>query len=131
MMNKAQALHLFWSRFSLPAIDEASAYDKNVLEQLDFSFPYITYEVASSNLGIPQQLTGSIWYRSTSWEDAELKAKEIADWIGYGGRVLPVAGGYIKIMLPNSGITYRRMADPDDSIRRIVFYIAVDFLTAT
>lgn len=129
-MNKAQALHLFWSRF-LPAIDESSAYDKGVLAQQGFSFPYITYEVAESNLGLPQQLTGSIWYRSTSWEDAELKAKEIADWIGWGGKVLPVDGGYIKIMLPNGGTIYRRMADPDDSLRRIVFTIAVDFLTAT
>ena len=131
-MNKAQALHLFWSSFGIPAIDESSAYDTKVREAQGIDFPYISYEVASANLvTYNQQITGSLWYRSTAWKDAELKAKEIADFIGYGGKIFPVNGGYLRIMLPLNSIIYRRAADPDDSIRRIVFNIAVDFLTAT
>lgn len=131
-MTKAQVLHLFWSSFGLKAIDENSAFDTATMEQLGIDFPYITYEVASAALGeYNQQLTGNIWYRSTSWAGAETKAKEIADWIGYGGRIFPVDGGFIKIMLPENTIIYQRIADPDDSIRRITFNIAVAYLTAT
>lgn len=131
-MDKAQALHLFWNSFGLPAIDENSAYDTQVLEQLNIGYPRITYEVASGNLGeYAQTLTGSIWYRDTSWEACEKKAKAISAFIGWGGKIIPVDGGYLRIMLPNNSIIYRRVPDPDDSIRRISFNIAVDFLTAT
>lgn len=131
-MTKAQALHLFWSAFGLKAIDENSAYDTAVMEEQGITYPYISYEVAAGALGeVNQLLTGSIWYRSTSWSGAEEKAKEIADWIGYGGKIIPVDGGYLRIMLPENSIIYRRMEDPDDSIRRIVFNLSVDYLTAT
>lgn len=129
-MDKAQALHRFWSSFGIPAIDEQSAYDTPVLEQLGIDYPYITYEVAVSNLGEPQQLTASIWYRSTSWAGAEAKAKEIASFIGYGGKVIKVDGGFLKIMLPYASPTYSRMASDIDAVRRIAFNISVDFLTA-
>ena len=131
-MNKAQALHAFWSAFGLKAIDENSAYDRAAVQEQGITFPYISYEVASGALAeTTQMLTGNIWYRSTSWEAAELKAKQIADFIGYGGKIYPVNGGYLRIMLPLNSIIYRRVPDPDDSIRRISFNIAVDFLTAT
>ena len=131
-MDKAQVLHLFWSSFGLPAIDENSAYDRAAMQEQGITFPYISYEVASGNLSeFNQQLTGNLWYRSTSWKDCEEKAQEIADAIGYGGKIFPVNGGYLRIMLPLNSIIYRRVADPDDSIRRISFTIAVDFLTAS
>ena len=131
-MDKAQVLHLFWNSFGIPAIDESSAYDTQVLEQLGIGYPRITYEVASGNLSEnTQQLTASIWYRNTSWYACENKAKAIAAFIGWGGKIFPVDGGYLRIMLPHNSIIYRRQADPDDSLRRIVFNVAVDFLTAT
>ena len=130
-MDKAQVLHLFWNSFGVPAIDENSAYDTQVLEQLGIGYPRITYEVAESNLGEPVQLTASIWYRNTSWYAAETKAKAIAAFIGWGGRTLPIDGGYMRIMLPRDTTIFRRMSDEDDSLRRIVFTISVDYLTAT
>lgn len=130
-MDKAQMLHLFWNSFGVRAIDENSAYDPKVLEQLGISYPRITYEVAESNLGEPQQLTASLWYRNTSWQAAETKAKAIASFIGWGGKTLPIDGGYMRIMLPRDTTIFRRMSDEDDSLRRIVFNIMVDYLTAT
>lgn len=130
-MRKAHALHLFWNGFGIKAIDEVSSYDKRVMEQLGIDYPYISYQVLSSNLGDAKQLTASIWYRSTSWDDAEAKAEEIASFIGIGGRMLPVDGGYLRIMLPRNAVIYQRLSDPNDSLRRIIFYISVDFLTAT
>lgn len=130
-MDKAQALHQFWSSFGIPAIDENSAYDTQVLEQLNIGYPRITYEVAESNLGEPVALTASLWYRETSWAAAEAKAQQISAFIGWGGKVLRVNGGFMKIMLPQNSIIYRRLADENDSLRRIVFNIEVDFLTET
>ena len=130
-MDKAQALHLFWNSFGIPAIDENSAYDTQVLEQLNIGYPRITYEVAERNLGEPTPLTASIWYRNTSWTAVETKAKAIAAFIGWGGRVFAIDGGYMKIMLPRDSDIFRRMADENDSLRRIVFNIVVDYMTAT
>ncbi len=124
-------LETFWNSFGLPAIDENSAYDTQVLEEQNIGYPRITYEVAESNLGEPQQLTASIWYRNTSWQAAETKAKQISAFIGYGGKTFPVDGGYMRIMLPRDTTIFRRMSDPDDSLRRIVINISVDYLTAT
>ena len=124
-MDKAKAIHNFWSSFNLTAIDEASAYDlKN-----DLPSNYITYEVQTSNLGEPVALTASLWYRTTSWEDISKKADEIAAFIGYGGKVLDVAGGYMWVKL-GTPFAQRMAVEQDDSIRRIYLNITVDFLTA-
>lgn len=130
-MDKAQALHQFWSSFGVPAIDESSAYGTKVLEQLNIGYPRITYEDAESNLGEPVALTASLWYRETSWAAVEAKAQQISAFIGWGGKTLKINGGYMKIMLPQNTTIFRRMADEDDSLRRIVFNIMVDYLTET
>ena len=95
-MNKAQAIHDFWSSFDLLAIDEQSAYDERDIE---LPANYITYELQTANFGDPIQLTASLWYYSTSWEEITKKANEIAVYIGYGGRMLKVDGGYIWVKL--------------------------------
>ena len=125
-MDKAQALHSFWSSFQLTAIDEHSAYD----ESMEFpSNNYITYEVQTANIGNSAALTASLWYRSTSWEDISKKADESAAYIGYGGKVIAIDGGYIWIKLGSPFA--QRMPVEQDSIRRIILNISVDFLTAT
>ena len=123
-MDKAQALQEFWSSFGLLAFDELSAYDESI------SLPnnYITYEVQTANFGDPIALTASLWYRSTSWAAISKKVDEIANYIGYGGRILDLGDDsylWIKLGTPFS----QRMAVEDDSIRRIVLNIEVDFLT--
>lgn len=123
-MDKVQGLHSFWSSFNLLAIDESSAYD----ERMDLPDAYITYEVQTSNLGDPVALTASLWYRSTSWAGISQKAEEIAQAIGYGGKVIPVEGGYLWIKL-GSPFAQRMAVDEDDSMRRIYLNISVDFLT--
>lgn len=124
-MDKAQAIQQFWSSFNLTAIDEQSAYDTTI----ELPDNYITYELQTANLGDPVALTASLWYRSTSWADITQKADEIAAYIGYGGKVIPISNGYLWIKL---GTPFtQRMAVEDDSIRRIILNINVDFLTAT
>lgn len=124
-MNKAQVIHEFWSSFGLKAIDETSAYD----EKMELPDNYISYEVQTGNFGDPVFLTASLWYRSTSWAEISQKADQIAAYIGYGGKILPVDGGYIWIKL-GSPFAQRMAVDHDSSIRRIYMNITVDFLTA-
>ena len=128
-MDKTQALHSFWSSFNIPAIDEQSAYDEGVLESLGVPKRYITYEAATSNLGDALALTASIWDKSTSWAWITQKADEIAAYIGYGGRVLPVDGGYLWIKLGSPFA--RRMSDENNyDLRRIYLTISAEYLTA-
>ena len=123
-MDKAQAIHQFWSSFDLTAIDEQSAYD----EKIDLPDNYITYELQTSNFGDPLSLTASLWYYTTSWKDITDKTDEIARYIGYGGKIIAVDGGYIWIKL---GTPFaQRMATEQENYRRIILSITVDFLTA-
>lgn len=120
-MDKAQALHSFWSSFGIPAYDTSTVPDEAEL-------PYITYDVAMDHIDRQVQLTASIWYRSTSWTAISQKADLIAEAIGDGGKLLKVDGGYIYIF---QGSPFaQRMADEDEAIRRIYLMVTAEFLTA-
>lgn len=120
-MDKAQAIHSFWSSFGIDAFDENTV-------PIDGAMPRITYEVAESDLDRPVALSGSLWYRSTSWREISLKAKEIAEFIDQG-LVYPIDGGYIWIV---RGTPFaQRMSDEDDSIRRIYLNLEVEFIALT
>ena len=123
--DKAQALHQFWSSFGLTAIDESSAYDSTI----ELPANYITYEVQTANFGDSVALTASLWYRSTSWAAISQKAEAIAEYLGWGGKLLPIDNGYVWIKQRTPFA--QRMAVEQDSIRRIILNISVDFLSAT
>lgn len=122
--DKEQAIQSFWSSFGL------TAYDSSTIPTGDNAPepPYITYDVITDSIGTPVLLTGSLWYRSNSWADITHKKDEIAADIGYGHKIISIDGGYLYI---TKGTPFaQRMADEDDSIRRIVINLMVEFLTA-
>lgn len=119
-MNKVQALNSFWSSFSLKAYDETSVPD-------DATLPYITYETSIGELNRKVALTASLWYRSFSWEDIELKEIEIADFIGKGGLLIPYEDSSFWIV-KGSPWAQRMAESSDDTIRRIVLNVEVEFL---
>ena len=123
-MTKEQALHQFWSGFGLTAYDEQTVPTADDAPQL----PYITYEVVTDNLNHPVSLSGSVWYRSTSWTEVTEKANQIAEAIGYGHKTINIDGGYMYLTRGTPFV--QRMADEDDSIRRIIVYITCEYLTA-
>lgn len=126
-MDKAQALHTFWSGFGLPAIDEQSAYDTDTLEKLSITYPYITYEAATSDLGDTLTLGADLWYDSTSWAGIEAKAAQIIDALGRGGTVIPYTGGALWI---THGAARRMAAEVGFDVRRIHIDINAEFLSA-
>ena len=121
-MDKAQAIHEFWSSFGLPA------YDENTVDE-DAEFPYITYSVSTASIDDFVLLTASLWYYSTSWKEITKKAEEIEQRLTTmyppaikidGGRAYFVKG------VPFS----QRMAEEsDDAVRRMYLQIEAEFLT--
>lgn len=121
-MTKEQAIHAFWSSFGIPAYDEQSVPDTAKM-------PYITYRVVTDSIGNVCNLTGSIWYRSTSWKEISDKSAEIARYVAHEGFTrLKLDNGYVWF---TKGTPFaQRMADEDDTVRRIYLNIQAEFLTA-
>ena len=121
-MNKAQAIHSFWSSFGLPAYDQNTVPDETQM-------PYITYDVSTSALDGFLTLTGSLWYKSPSWEAISIKAEEIARAVGESGfKLLRIDGGYL--MITQGSPFAQRMSDENDMVRRIYIVLNAEFLTA-
>lgn len=121
-MDKAQALHYFWSSFGLPAWDENTVPESATL-------PYITYETSTDSFENTISLSASIWYRSMSWTEISRKAEEIAAHIAnMYPQTIKIDNGRLYI---SKGTPFaQRMSDPDKNIRRILINIEVEFLTA-
>lgn len=128
-MDKIQALHSFWSSFGIPAIDEQSAYDDKTLNELNITFPYITYEVAQDSFNYPAAIGADLWYQSTSWSAITAKAQQIEAEIGRGGKIVRYDGGAIWITRA-SPFSQRLAAENDYDVRRVHININAEFLSA-
>lgn len=118
-MNKWEVQQAYWSSFGLVAYNEETVPENAVL-------PYITYQPASGSLNGQVTVSGSLWYRGTSWAPIMQKTTEMEPMID---RQLKVDGGYVKFRKPVSNFA-QPMSDPnDDRIRRMVLSVEVEFLT--
>jgi hypothetical protein len=124
-MTKAAAMYQFWRSFGLPTYEENSVPTGDNAPAL----PYLTYQFATDDFGKEVALTGSLWYRSTSWTQANEKAEEISKAIGRGGKMLPCDGGAIWI---KKGTPFaQNMSDEsDDKIKRKYLNLVVEYFTA-
>lgn len=123
-MDKYQAFQSFWSSFGI------DAYDENTVPTGDDrpDLPYITYNIAESDIYRPVYLHASIWYYGTSWSAITAKLAEVSSAIGLGGKMLPIDGGALWI---KKGFPFaQRMADENDMVRRIYLNIEAEFITA-
>lgn len=120
MSNKWQTLDDFWNGFGIPAYDENSVPD-------EAQMPYITYNAVVSNFENPITLLASIWYRETSWKNISNLADRIAQYIGSSYRAIKIDGGYIVLTLGSPFA--QRMADEDDSVRRMYLMVDTEFYT--
>ena len=119
-MNKTQAINNFWNGFGLMAYDAGSVPD-------DAELPYITYTIGTDDFDSPVSLTANIWYRSKTWANITNKCEEISQKISRGGCMVRCDGGAIWI---NKGHPFsQRVADPDDSIRRIFINYEAEFIS--
>ena len=123
-MTKEAALYSFWSMFGLPA------YEENAVPTGEdgSEFPYITYQVVTGSFGNDVALAGSVWYRSTSWKEANAKAQEISNVLSSGGVTLACDGGIIWL---RRGVPFAQSMgdDSDDLIKRKYINITAEFIT--
>jgi len=121
-MDKAQAIHNFWTSFGWTAYDEGTVPD-------DAEYPRITYNVATDDLGNPLAMYGSLWDRGTSWARVSQKADEISEALT---KMHPPAvafdGG--RVFITKGTPFAQRMVDEDDMVRRIYINITVEFFSA-
>ena len=124
-MTKEAALHNFWSMFGV------TAYEENAVPTGEggAEFPYITYQVVTGSFGNDVALAGSVWYRSTSWKEANAKAQEISNVLSGGGVTLSCDGGIIWL---RRGVPFAQSMgdDSDDLIKRKYLNITAEFITA-
>ena len=118
-MTKEQCIHNFWSSFGWKAYDETSVPDNAEL-------PRITYELSTDSFGNEIAQTASLWVRSTSWKAITDKADEIYAAISRGGKILSYTNGALWIRRGDPWA--QRMADDDDTLRRIVLNASVEFI---
>lgn len=124
-MTKAAAIYQFWKSFGLPTYEENSVPTGDNAPAL----PYLTYQFATDDFGKEVALTSSLWYRSTSWTQANEKAEEISETIGRGGKMLPCDGG--AIWLKKGTPFAQNMGDEsDDKIKRKYLNLVVEYFTA-
>ena len=117
-MTKEQAYHNFVSW---------KAYDENTVPD-DAVLPRITYNFSVAEFDDPVAISLSLWDRSYSWEGVTLKANEIYQDIGLGGKLISYDGGSIWI---RRGTPFSlRMSDPDDTVRRIIINVVIEFFTS-
>ena len=117
-MTAEQAIHAFWSSFSLTAYDENSVPDTAEL-------PYITYSLSYDTFDNQVSMVANLWYQSTSWLGITNKLHEISEGITQGGKVLTTNSGYIWI---KRGSPFgQRMGDVENNIKRMLINVSAEY----
>ena len=125
MTTKAATIYEFWNSFEMPAYEENSVPTGEDAPK----FPYITYQLVTDSLGNEVAMTASLWYRGTSWVEANAKAEEISQRIGRKGIVLDCNGG--KVWIKRGTPFAQNMGDESDNlIKRKYLNITAEYLTA-
>jgi hypothetical protein len=125
MTTKAATIYEFWNSFETPAFEENSVPTGEDAPK----FPYITYQLVTDSLGNEVAMSASLWYRGTSWVEANAKTDEISQRIGRKGIVLDCNGG--KVWIKRGTPFAQNMNDESDNlIKRKYLNITAEYLTA-
>lgn len=125
MTTKAATIYEFWNSLEIPAYEENSVPTGEDAPK----FPYITYQLVTDSLGNEVAMTASLWYRGTSWVEANAKTEEISQRIGRKGAVLDCNGG--KVWIKRGTPFAQNMSDESDNlIKRKYLNITAEYLTA-
>lgn len=125
MTTKAATIYEFWNSFEMQAHEENSVPTGEDAPK----FPYITYQLVTDSLGNEVVMTASLWYRDTSWVEANAKTEEISQRIGRKGAVLDCNGG--KVWIKRGTPFAQNMGDESDNlIKRKYLNITAEYLTA-
>lgn len=119
-MTKEEALHAFFSSFSIPAYPNI-----NVTEEA--SYPYLTYEIVSGpwdDIAFP---TVNIYYKDRGLTAIIDKVNEIGAALENGGTRVQYDGGMLWITQGTPYVNYMQSAT-DDKVKQAILNINVDIL---
>lgn len=122
-MTPEAAVYDFMSGFGIPAYAATSVPD-------DAEFPYLTYELATGDFMDGEvSIAVNLWYRGDSEAEPNTKAREIAERITSGGRIIAFDGGAVWI---KKGSPFcQSMGDStDDKIKRRYVNLTAEFITS-
>lgn len=122
-MTAEATIYTFLSGFNVPAYAATSVPD-------DAEFPYLTYELATGDFMDGEvSIAVNLWYRGDSEAEPNTKAREIAERITSGGRIIAFDGGAVWI---KKGSPFcQSMGDTaDDKIKRRYINLTVEFITS-
>ena len=132
-MNKQQAYNAFWKRFGVLAFEENAVPDDDTIQSMidaglaKAKYPYITYQVLTSDIDNVLVPTASIWDKSTSWERVDLLANTIASEIA---RMTPIKIDEGRMFRTTGSPFSQHQGQEDNSIKRNVLTLGVEFLTS-
>ncbi len=121
-MTKDKALHAWFNSFGIPFYPATSVPE-------DTKFPWGTYELItgawdSQEIG----LTVNLWFYTTGEAEPNMKAQELSDAIGSGGKVIPCDGGFIWIKRGSPWCQSLR-DENNPNIKRRYINVTVEYLT--
>ena len=121
-MDKAQAIHSFWSGF-------LTAYNENSVPEYEtLTYPYITYDLVIDSFGREVGMSAMLHYRDQSWRDINYKVAEIESYIGRGGRWIAFDGG--KALIRRAQPFAQPRSDANDSmIKQFIINISCEYVT--
>lgn len=122
-MTAEATIYTFLSGFNIPAYAATSVPD-------DAEFPYLTYELATGDFMDGElAMAVDLWYRGDSEAEPNAKAREIAERVTSGGRIIAFDGGAVWI---KKGSPFcQSMGDTaDDKIKRRYINLTVEFITS-
>lgn len=120
-MTPEAAIYGFMSGFGIPAYAATSVPD-------DAEFPYLTYDLATGDfIDGEVSITVNLWYRGDSEAEPNAKAREIAERITSGGRIIAFTGGAVWI---KKGSPFcQSMGDTaDDKIKRRYINLNLEYI---
>lgn len=117
-MNREQAFDSFWNSFGVVAYDENSVPNDAPVKKL-------TYDLVINGFGIPTAITVNIYDISTSWKSVTDILHDIEHRISCGGATIKFDNGVIWL---KEGTPFaQRFGDDNDTIRRIIVNIEIEF----
>lgn len=119
-MNKWNSQYAYWSSFGIPAYNEQTVPEDAVM-------PYLTYQSVIGSLNGRMTVSGSLYYRGTSWAPIMQKVMEMEPFID---RQIPIDGGAVLIRKPVANFAQPMDVPGDSRVRRILLTVEVEFLSA-
>lgn len=123
-MTPEAAVYATMNLFGIPAMPSSSVpYDQQ--------FPYITYDLAIGEwLGGEVNMPVNVWYRTESEEQPNAKVRQLSEFFGNGGVIVPCEGGAIWFKKGSPWAQAVTIEGENEGVKRRYVNINLEYLTS-